>query len=288
MAGEPYAEVIGDPIEHSKSPLIHKYWLDQVGLPGGYRAVRVAPTELDDYLAERRRDARWRGCNITAPLKRVAVAHADWLHSLADADAPLEAGAGAINLIVKGGRGRLAGFNTDVVGVTETVQRLPWPKDAERCLSYIIGAGGAARAAVVGLSRTRYGNWFFFNRSVEKAEALSTEFRGHPRDGFGLDALNDPTDRAQPILIVNATPMGMAGQPPVPIDLDLVPRTSTVFDMVYAPPETPLVSAAREVGLQVIDGLDLLIAQAAPAFELLFGVAAPRRHDAELRGLLTS
>lgn len=288
MAGDPYAEVIGDPIEHSRSPITHKFWLDCLGLPGGYRAVRVAQSELTDYLADRRRDARWLGCSVTAPLKQAAVAQVDWLHSLADADAPLEAGAGAVNLIVKGGGRRLAGFNTDVAGIIETVQRLSWPPGPERGLSYIIGAGGAARAAAVGLSRTRYGNCFFYNRSVEKAEALSNEFRGHPRDGFGFDALNDPTDPSQPILVVNATPMGMAGQPEVPIDLAVLPQGSAVFDMVYTPLETGLIKAAHALGLQVIDGLDLLIAQAAPAFALLFGVAAPRDRNAELRAMLAS
>jgi shikimate dehydrogenase len=287
MAGEPYAEVIGDPVAHSKSPQIFKFWLDCVGLPGGYRAIGVPSAELGGYLADRRRDARWLGCSITAPLKQAALAHLDWLQPLADANAPLEAGAGAVNLIVKGGTGRLAGFNTDVAAVIETVQRLP-SRGTQDGLSYIIGAGGAARAAAVGLSRTRYGNCFFFNRSMEKAQALSNEFRGYPGDGYGLDALNDPVDPSRPIMVVNATPMGMAGQPPAPIDLAPLPRTSIIFEMVYSPLETPLVKAARGLGLQVIDGLDMLIAQAAPAFELLFNVAAPREHDAELRERLTS
>lgn len=284
----PYAEVIGDPIAHSKSPLIHKFWLDSLGLPGGYRAVKLGAADLPAYLADRRQDGRWLGCNITAPLKEAALSHVDWLHPLADRDAPLEAGAGAINTLVKGAGRKLAGFNTDVAGVIETVRRLEAPGLQSHRLSYIIGAGGAARAAIVALSRTDYGNWFFFNRTVEKAKQLSSEFRGHHTDGFGLDELNARTDPASSILVVNATPMGMTGQPPVPIDLNLMPRASIVLDMVYDPVETPLVRAAKKLDMRVIDGLDMLVAQAAPAFELLFGVPAPRDHDVELRELLTS
>jgi shikimate dehydrogenase len=284
--GVPYAEVIGDPIAHSKSPLIHKFWLDELGLPGGYRAVRVTAAELPDYFAERRRDARWLGCNVTAPLKEAAVAQIDWLHPLADRNAPLEAGAGAINTVVKGGDGRLAGFNTDLAGVIEAVRRREAPENPQDALSYIIGAGGAARAATVGLARTAYGNRFFYNRTPDKARSLSAEFKGHYCDGFGLERLNDPTDAQTSILIVNATPMGMIGQPSVPIDLNLMPRRSIVFDMAYEPVETPLIKAAREQDMRVIDGLEMLIGQAAPAFALLFGVPAPRRHDAELREIL--
>ncbi|HEX8578462.1 MAG TPA: shikimate dehydrogenase [Allosphingosinicella sp.] len=284
----PYAEVIGDPIAHSKSPLIHQFWLGKLGIKADYRRSRVSAADLPSYLKTKRADPWWLGCNVTAPLKQLALPHVDWLQSLAHKDAPLAAGVGALNAIVRGAEGRLAGFNTDVIGVLEALDRGVGTKNPAHALSYIIGAGGAARAATVALDQTAYGSRFFFNRTPEKAQAMSSEFRGHPGDGFGLDRLNDPTDADSSILVVNATPMGMVGHPPVPIDFDNFPVTSTVLDMVYEPIETPLIAAAKRRGLSVIDGMAMLIGQAAPAFQLFFGAHAPREHDEELRRLLTS
>jgi len=284
--GIPYAEVIGDPIAHSKSPLIHNFWLDKLRLRADYRSTRVSPPEMGAYLSERRKDPAWLGCNVTAPLKEAALEGVDWLQRLADKASPLAPGVGAINTIVRHAD-VLAGFNTDVFGILELAREIRLLPETKYPVSHIIGAGGAARAAAVALSATPFGSWFFFNRDAAKARNLSAEFRGHPGDGFGLERLNEP-QRTSSVLVVNATPMGMIGQPQVPIDLNLLSRNSIIFDMVYEPVETSLILQARELGLRVIDGLEMLVGQAAPAFELLFGVAAPRQHDPELRELLTA
>jgi shikimate dehydrogenase len=288
----PYAEVIGDPIAHSKSPIIHEFWLKKTRRRGQYRRCAVTTGELDKYFAERRRDPLWVGCNITAPHKIAAVQQVDWLHPLADFDAVFEPGVGAINAVVRDSHGRLAGFNTDVAGVREALARLEPPPHSPHfgAVTYIIGAGGAARAAAVAVMGTPYERSFFYNRTLEKAQELSREFAGGSYSAFDLAELDHPVHPHGPqqtILIVNASRMGMAGQPPVPFDLTPLSRTCIVFDMVYEPLETPLLASAKALGMRVIDGLDMLIGQAAVAFELFFGAKAPREHDAELRELLT-
>ena len=286
--GTPYAEVIGDPIAHSKSPLIHRFWLGKLRLEGEFYAVRVTKDSLHTYLSLRRSDPNWRGCNITSPLKEAAIAEAEWLDPMADKDDPYEAGAGAINTLVPSDDKGLRGYSTDAFAVRNLVlARIPAPPPGAYAISHIIGAGGAARAATRGLLDTPYGNPFFYNRTEARAQDLSIEHRGQPQDGYPLAALNDPPGDS-PMLIVNATPMGMTGYPPVPIDLAPLPSTAVILDMVYTPVETPLVRAAKALGLQVIDGLDMLVEQAAPAFQFFFGASAPRQHDAELRELLTS
>jgi shikimate dehydrogenase len=156
---------------------------------------------------------------------------------------------------------------------------------------HIIGAGGAARAAAVGAWKSGRGDIEFSNRTAEKAREIAVWF-GLPEDyGTGLDGLepgesSDDTQRYSKIFI-NASSMGMTGYPPVPIDLGAHPADTVVFEMVYDPVETELLKSARALGLRTFDGLQMLVAQAAHAFELFFGAPAPREHDSELRELLT-
>lgn len=287
----PYAEVIGDPIAHSKSPLIHRFWLDALGLAGDYRATRVTADALPAWLAERRSDPVWRGCNVTMPLKRAVVPFAATLDRAASV-------INTVNTLVHRSDRRIDGFNTDVVSITGALSRAEnaignYP-DHVATYTQIIGSGGAARAAgLAGLAAST--DIDFFARDIAKAKALAEEFGLPEWFGSGLAGLgpirnpgDGPEDQRYSHIVINATPMGMAGKPSVPIDLSAYYPDTIVFDMVYFPLETPLLKEARALGLRTIDGLDMLIGQAAVAFELFFGSAPPRERDAELRAVLTA
>jgi shikimate dehydrogenase len=284
MSGLPYAEVIGDPIAHSKSPLIHGFWLDRLGLGGEYRATHVLPEALPDFVAQRRADPLWRGCNVTLPHKQAVMAELDRVDAIA-------AAVGAVNVVVPEGDG-LAGHNSDAAGFLEPLRPLLARRHLFR-LARIIGSGGAARAVANAL----YGEGFtlvIVARDPAKAEALLAPFDpAHVHVG-DLAAFAQPTDfafddRAGILdLVVNATSLGMVGKPPLAIDFSHVPPGAVVYDLVYAPLETPLLAEARARGHTGIDGLAMLIGQAAVAFEKFFGKPAPREHDAELRALLTA
>lgn len=266
---KPYAEVIGDPISHSKSPLIHGFWLKALGIDADYRATHVTPDALPDYFAERTRDPDWRGCNVTVPHKVAALAHVE---DRGDVRSTI----GAINTVIRARDGALIGSNTDAPGFAAPLGRL----DLAGKPVTVIGAGGAARAILYALARRGVGAVTLLNRNVEKGAALLS--------GFGLDGQALPLDGAVPAsaLVVNATSLGMTGQPPLALDLSALPDDALVYDIVYAPLETGLLAAARARGLKTIDGLEMLIGQAAVAFELFFGAAPPRGRDAELRGML--
>lgn len=262
-----YAEVIGDPIAHSKSPLIHNFWLKKLGIDAEYRACHVRPDELKDYFARRRGDADWRGCNVTVPHKIAAMA---WVDSVASGAQAI----GAINTVVCGNG--LVGHNTDIAGFLEPLGNQRFD------VVTVIGAGGAARAVLAGLA-SRGVRWVSLqNRSVDKAQALLAEFE---LDGCAV-ALGEVVPTAE--LLVNTSSLGMAGQPEVPSLEQCVADGGLIYDIVYAPLETGLLKAARARGQKTIDGLAMLIGQAAVAFELIFGQPAPRLHDAELRALLTA
>lgn len=267
-----YAEVIGDPIAHSKSPVIHGHWLDRAGIDADYRAHRVAPDDLARYVAERRDDLDWRGCNVTIPHK---IAMLDLIADPGDARRTI----GAMNLIARDESGALFGTNTDAAGFYAPIADLPLAGMPVA----VIGAGGAARAILFALSRMGVGPVTIINRSPLKGAGLLAT--------FGLKGQTLPLGAPLPpvALLVNASPLGMAGQPPLVVDLDPLPDDAVVYDIVYAPLETPLLAAAAKRGLETIDGLEMLIGQAAPAFELLFGVPAPRDDDDEaLRALLAA
>ena len=285
-----YAEVIGDPIAQSKSPLIHRHWLAGLGLAGDYRHAHVTAAALPAYLATRRADPDWRGCNVTMPHKEAVI-------PLLDALDPLAARAGAVNCIVREADGRLTGYNTDVDGVAAPLRRLKiggYPNHVAT-YAYVIGAGGAARGAIVGLEQVGGFDIDVFNRTVEKAHPLAAMAgaafgHAHPLDHLTptRNAEDGPEEQRYSHIILNASSMGMLGKPPVPIDLTRFYPDTIVFDMVYAPLETPLLAEARRLGLRTIDGLAMLIGQAARAFTLFFG-AEPLRvdGDAALRALLT-
>ena len=286
-----YAEVIGDPIAHSKSPLIHEFWLAKRGIEADYRACHVRPDELATYFDNRRADPDWRGCNVTIPHKQSALNFVDEVHlHLLD----------ATNVVAPRG-GKLVAWNTDVAGILEPLAEMPIPpgfatKGDQVAIAHVIGAGGAAQAALRAVGEAGYLQIEIYNRTLARAQDTAAKAGQSRSSAFGLEHLKHATLRPDDpfggydrhYLVINASPMGMAGQDAVPIDLSAYPDPTIVFDMVYAPLDTPLLIEARACGLRTIDGLQMLVGQAAAAFELFFGEPAPRQHDAELRALLTS
>jgi shikimate dehydrogenase len=274
----PYAEVIGDPIAHSKSPLIHKFWLEKLGLPGDYRATRVAAEGLRDFLGARNTDPDWRGCNVTVPHKQAIV-------PLLDSLSPLAKQVDAVNTVIRGEAG-LRGANTDVNGI---IDALPTFEPGRLQTACLIGSGGAAHAAMAALRLLGVSKVLLHVRNPGKGRHLLE----HAGMQGGVRSVDDGDSFRSAQLIVNASILGMDGQAPMPealisaVDSIEDPET-VVMDMVYAPLETPLLAAARRRGLRAIDGLGMLVGQAATAFEAFFGVPPPRQFDGELRALLTS
>ncbi len=282
--GIPYAEVIGDPIAHSKSPLIHKFWLEKLGLDADFRAVRVAARELQTYLEQRRGDPDWRGASVTSPLKQAVLP----LLTTRDSSA---ATVSASNLIVREDEGRIVGYNSDGAGFLEPLRSLLAEPHLFR-MARVFGAGGAARAVAHALATHGF-TLVLVARDVAKAEEIIATLPGE-HHAAPLAHFSSRTDfvfddrRGLLDLVVNTTPLGMSGQPPLPLDWSHVPPGSIVYDLVYSPLETPLMSEARARGHRTISGLHMLIGQAAVAFEHLFGQPAPRQHDPELWERLTS
>lgn len=280
-----YAEVIGDPIAQSKSPAIHNFWLGRLGLDAEYRATRVATDGIADYFASRRTDPTWRGCNVTMPLKLTVAPLIDRLEIGAEM-------VGAVNTVFPGRGGRLLGGNTDLPGFLEPLRDNLAKKHLFR-MARVLGTGGAARAIVAGLAENGF-TIVLAGRDPDKARALLDEIDPEgEHHAIDLAHFSDPTDfafddRAGCLdLVVNASPLGMAGMPPLPFHFSHAPPGSIFYDIVTYPLETSFLSEARAAGFATIDGLAMLIGQAAAAFERFFGQPPPREPgDAELRATL--
>lgn len=267
----PFAEVIGDPIAHSKSPLIHNFWLKSLGIDGEYRLAHVKPDDLPNYIAERQANPMWRGCNVTIPHKVAVMDHVSDPGGVKDS-------IGAMNTIIRQPDGQLIGTNTDAAGFFAPISDVK----LEGAPVVVIGAGGACRAVLFALARAGVGEVTILNRSPLKAMGLLATF-GLKGNVLALDAKLPPA-----ALLVNSSSLGMKGQPSLEIDLSPLPSDAIIYDLVYAPLETDLLRQAASRNLATIDGLDMLIGQAAMAFELFFGVAPPSDKDDELRALLTA
>lgn len=261
-----YAEVIGHPIAHSKSPLIHRFWLEQLGIVADYKAQDVLPDNLGGYFAERADDANWRGCNITIPHKIAAL---EFVTDPGDVRGSI----GAINTVFRGDKGQLIGTNTDAGGFYGPISDVPLAGET----AVVIGAGGAARAVLFALAQADIGDVLLLARNALKGAALLAH--------FGLKGRVLPMDARLPeaALVVNASPLGMTGQAPLDIDLSPLPEHALVYDLVYAPIETGLLKSARARELETVDGLEMLVGQAAIAFELFFGAAPPQDGEDKLR-----
>ena len=284
MSSRPFAQVIGDPIAQSKSPIIHGFWLEKLGIDADYTAHQVPAGELSAYIDQVSSDPNWRGTNVTMPLKHEALARADIAHSAARR-------IGVSNTLVPGsGRtnGQVGAFNTDGVGFLEPLREELSRKHYYR-MARVLGTGGAARAIVTALYDEGF-TLVLAGRNPDKARAMLDELAPEgDHHAIALDHFAKPTDFAFDDregcfdLIVNASPLGMSGQPPLMFDWSHAPPGSVVYDIVTSPLDTAFLKSAREAGFRTLDGHHMLIGQAAAAFEKFFGAPAPREHDAELR-----
>jgi shikimate dehydrogenase len=250
--------VIGWPVEHSRSPLIHDYWIRQLGLQAAYRREAVPPDRFADFVAHLA-DHGYVGANVTVPHKEAAL-------ELSEPDA-LAAAVGAANTLWRDG-GVLRSTNTDVEGFVASLDAgVPdWASHVERAV--VLGAGGGARAIVFGLIERGVRHIHVVNRSLDRATAMQRRF-GDRVLPCGWDQRHDVLAGAG--LLVNTTTLGMAGQPPLGIELAPLPAAAVVADIVYAPLVTPLLEAAGARGLRTVDGLGMLLHQAVGAFARFFG-----------------
>ncbi|MDA8230177.1 MAG: shikimate dehydrogenase [Magnetospirillum sp.] len=264
------AGVMGWPVGHSRSPRLHGYWLDALGIDGAYVPLPVRPEDFALAVAALPK-LGFAGANVTVPHKEAAFA-------LADEVDPMAARIGAVNTLVVLPDGLIEGRNTDAFGFLENLRQgaSQWSPAAGPAV--VLGAGGAARAVVAALAEAGVPEIRAANRSRERALALEAEFGG-PVRAVAWEERSDALAGAA--LLVNTTTLGMAGAPPLDIDLAPLPAGAVVNDIVYAPLETELLAAARRRGNPTVDGLGMLLWQAVPAFEAWFG--ARPRVTAELR-----
>jgi shikimate dehydrogenase len=258
------AGVMGWPVMHSRSPMLHNYWMQQYGLAGTYLPLAIAP----DGLAAALRSLHplgFAGCNLTIPHKQTAMAIVDEVDTVAKR-------IGAISCVHVRADGSLAGTNNDCFGFIHSLkQEQPaWRADAGP--SVVLGAGGGARAVCYALMQEGAKEIRIVNRSLERAQTLAGEFAVA---GVSLQAL--PWERrhdalAGAAMVVNTTSQGMAGQGALDIKLDALPNTALAADIIYVPLETPLLAAARQRGNPTWNGLGMLLHQARPAWKLWFGL----------------
>ncbi len=251
---------MGWPVGHSKSPRLHGWWLERYGIDGAYLPLPVGPENLERAL--RALPALgFSGCNLTIPHKEAALDICDRLDPLAER-------IGAVNTIIVEPDGSLLGSNSDAFGFIENLRQGAPGWDPGAGPAVVLGAGGAARAVLVGLLDAGVPEVRLLNRSFHKAESLSEIFEPN------VEA-REWEDRAQALegaaLLVNTTSLGMTGQPPLEIALDALPKDALVTDIVYSPLETPLLMAATARGNAVVDGLGMLLHQARPGFSAWFG-----------------
>jgi len=264
--------VIGWPVAHSRSPLIHGYWLQRYGIDGSYVRRPVEPGDAADFLRTLR-DQGFAGCNVTLPHKEAAFAAASETRPAARA-------AGAANTLWFEG-GKLVADNTDSAGFMNSLAAaLPALQLGGATIS-VLGAGGAARGIVFALLERGAGEVRIFNRTRVRADALAATFGAKAKAYDWVERADRSRDAA---LLVNTTSLGMKNSAPLDMDVSALAPQCVVADIVYVPLETPLLAAARARGLAAVDGLGMLLHQAVPGFEKWFGV----RPDVtvELRALI--
>ena len=269
--GRPFAFIVGWPVEHSRSPLIHGYWLQERGIVGHYGRLAVAPggEALRATLDFIRRTPRARGCNLTLPHKIDALGMLDHID-------PKAAHIGAVNTVVKRADGTLEGRNTDAFGFVAALHAGVPSWKPEAAPTVVLGAGGASRAVCHALVDAGVPELRLLNRTRQTAIDLGAQVT--PKDGRTV--VIDSWDRRDAALagaglLVNTTPLGTKGSPPLELDLAALPHSAVVDDIVYVPLETALLAAARARGNATVDGLDMLLHQARPGFAAWFGVAMP-------------
>ena len=255
------AGLLGWPVAHSRSPVIHNHWLAQYGMPGRYVLFPVPPEKLE--AAVRGLSVLGlRGCNVTTPHKQAIFPLLDRVDDLARL-------IGAVNTVVVEKDGTLTGFNNDGNGFVQSLRDAnpQWQPDTGPIV--VLGAGGAARAVVASLAAQGAREIRLINRTFERAQGIADEF-GPPVTAVRWEQRADALDGVA--LLANATSLGMAGKADLEIPLDKLPPQALVGDLIYIPPETSLLAAARARGNVTVNGLGLLLNQARPAFHAWFGV----------------
>lgn len=270
------AGIVGWPVTQSLSPILHGYWLKQLGIDGEMLPTPAQPDEFHDVIA-RLRGEGFAGVNVTVPHKEAAFALADRV----DAAAKM---AGAANLLVFHA-GAIEGRNTDSYGLAESLRENIGALGGAHVV--LLGAGGAARGAVLALENLGAGTIHILNRDESRAQNLASQLAPHVNARLVPGALADWKSVAgNAALLVNSTSAGMSGNPPLDLDLSVLNPGAAVCDIVYKPLETPLLKDARAQGHRTIDGLGMLMHQAAPSFEAFFGQRP--KVDAGLRAALES
>ncbi len=263
------AAVVGQPVAHSLSPLLHNSWLEAAGVDGAYLALEVVEPGFADLIAGLKR-TNVAGLNVTLPFKAAALAAADEIHARARR-------AGAANLLVFRD-GKAWADNTDGLGLLAAfAEQAPEFRPIDGPV-VVLGAGGGARGAVAAFLDAGCPQVRIVNRSLDRAEALAADFGAK---AYGLAEAGDAFDGAS--AVINATSAGLASGEPLRVPLAVTPKTCVVMDMVYKPLITPFLAEAQALGRQTVDGLAMLIGQARPSFEAFFGAPPPR--DVDVRAL---
>jgi shikimate dehydrogenase len=265
--GRPFAAIVAWPVEHSRSPALHGFWLKQHNIDGHYGRLPVEPNRaaLQELVAFLKRTPNARGCNLTLPHK-IAIM------PLLDRIDPLAAHIGAVNTVIKQADGTLEGRNSDGFGFLEALRAGAPDWEAAAGPAVVLGAGGAARAVIATLVAAGVPELRLVNRTQSTAIDLGVAFT--PSDGrrIAIERWDErDTALAGATLLVNTTSLGMKGQPTLEVDVARLPATAVVDDIVYVPLETRLLAAARARGHRCIDGLGMLLHQGRLGFEAWFG-----------------
>ena len=272
------AGIMGWPVAHSRSPAVHNFWIEEHGLDGVYVPLPVRPDQLAQALLALP-VLGFRGCNLTIPHKQMAL-------SVVDRVEPLARRIGAMNTVIVAADGSLEGRNTDVYGFCENLREGAPDWHPTSGPAVVLGAGGAARAVVAALIEMGVAELRLINRTRDRAERIAEELAAVPGGTSILpwEARNAALEDAG--LLVNATSLGMTGEPELSLDLARLPRRAVVADLVYVPLETSLLAAARRRGHCCVDGLGMLLHQGRPGFEAWFGI--PVSVTPELRAAVLS
>lgn len=260
--------VIGEPISHSLSPLLHQSWISALQIKAEYTGCLSSAEAFVDTVRGLFSDPDFVGMNVTLPHKEAAL-------QLAEQSSPAAQAVGAANVLIRK-NGKLFAHNTDIEGFCAPLFLAHKASHWHGKKIVIIGAGGAARAAVIGAQKLNLRKIELINRTDARAQSLAAHF------GRGVEASlwqNRHETLKQAALVVNASAAGMKNKPALDLSLAHLPKGALVYDLIYTPQETPLLLQAKQMGFSLLGGLDMLIAQARPSFEMFFGVPAPETKD---------
>jgi len=255
------AGVMGWPVKHSRSPLLHNYWFQQHHLAGTYVPLAIPPTGLKAALRALH-PLGFAGCNLTLPHKQQAMKWVDEVDTVSKS-------IGAISCVVVRPDGSLAGTNNDCYGFIQSIreEQPGWRADAGP--SVVIGSGGGARAVCYGLAQEGASEIRLVNRTFDRAKKIAEDFAG-PIKALPWEQRHEALDGAA--MVVNTTSQGMTGQSALDVKLDKLPARALAVDIIYIPLETPFLRAARKRGNLTVNGLGMLLHQGRPAWRAWFGI----------------